>query len=338
VAVFAVALLSVFGVIGGVNRAENICFGAENAQNAVYLGGTPMGIAVKSKGVTVINISDVLTESGLKRPAEECGLLRGDLIIKMGAQDIKSAEDINKALAKNPQSVEMLVLRKGEPKVLTIIPATDVRTQSKKLGIQIKNEVAGVGTLTYVRGDNKRFGCLGHQIFDLESTNENIYNLGSVYNANIIGYVKGEQGKAGELRGAFGRRGDVYGSVDANNFAGIFGEAERALYDKRPMISVGSRHTVKPGKAHIYTTINGDAPKCYEIEIIKASRQDSPQDKGMVISIKDERLLSTTGGIVQGMSGSPIVQNGVLIGAVTHVFLNDPTKGYGIYVDWMLMN
>ena len=147
----------------------------------------------------------------------------------------------------------------------------------------------------------------------------------------------GTQGKAGELKGYFERKEQI-GAIDKNNDYGIFGYINDFNYKKYPLIEVGSKEDVTSGKAYIYTSIKGSVPKRYEIEIIKNINQSSPNQKGLVIRVTDKELLGTTGGIVQGMSGSPIVQNSKLVGAVTHVFINDPTRGYGIYIDWMINN
>lgn len=311
---------------------------AETLSQSVYLGGVPIGVIAKSKGVTVLDITDVITSKGTIRPAEAGGIQKGDLIIKINNFDIISPEDIGKALETAEGSVTVTVLRMDETIELTVKPEFDIISKAKKLGLQVRNEIAGVGTLTYVRADNKRFGGLGHQICDSDARNKDIYSFGSVFKCDILGVIKGEQGKAGELRGSFKRSEEPVGKLDKNTFTGIFGSAESKMYEGRPMIAVGSRHSVVPGKAYIYTTVKGGKPEKYEIEIVKAVRQNACSDKSMVISIKDQRLLNETGGIVQGMSGSPIIQNGKLIGAVTHVFINDPTRGYGIYLDWMLSN
>lgn len=329
---FALTGIFTFELASGKDPAQ-----AESYQNTVYLGGTPMGVVAKSDGVTIVNITDVATANGTVSPSKQGGLEKGDLIIKIDTYDIKCPEDIAKALASRPECVKMMVVRCGNSLTFSVRPAEDINTKTLKLGLHVKNELAGVGTLTYVRADTKRFGGLGHMIFESDR-NKDIYKFGHIYGCSIEGIVKGEAGRAGELRGSFNRYGDFSGKIDKNLFCGIYGVAEQSLYDKRPLIAVGSRNEVIPGKAYIYTTVSGNKPDKYEIEIVKAMSQNEPCDKSMVIRVTDKRLLDITGGIVQGMSGSPIIQNGKLIGAVTHVFINDLTRGYGIYTDWMLNN
>jgi stage IV sporulation protein B len=310
---------------------------AEAASGTVYLGGTPIGVIAKSDGMTVMEITDVITEKGAVRPSEAAGLRKGDMILRINSYKISGAEDISKALEKGGIAL-ILIRRNGENLTLSVMPVKDLMTNTYKLGLQVKNEIAGVGTLTYVRADNKRFGGLGHNIYDGEFKNKDAYKYGTTFECTIIGVVKGEPGKAGELRGSFNRGGNPTGKIDKNTFAGIFGPAEEILYDGRPLIGVGNRDAVNPGKAYIYTSLKGSVPEKFEIEIVKAAKQNVPEDRSLVIRITDDRLLNESGGIVQGMSGSPIIQNGKLIGAVTHVFINDPTRGYGIYIDWMIDN
>ena len=184
--------------------------------------------------------------------------------------------------------------------------------------------------MTYM--DGNKFYALGHAIKDMNGE-DIVANGGNIYNANIVGFVRGQKGKAGELNGSFSTLGNSFGNITANNIYGLYGDLNNKSSGEK--IILGSKNDVQPGTAYIYTTIDGIVPQKYEIQIIKANNQNSPSEKSMVLRITDKRLLETTGGIVQGMSGSPIIQNGKLIGAVTHVFVSDPTKGYGIYVDWM---
>lgn len=312
---------------------------AYGSSDSVYLGGTPIGLVASSEYLIVTETRVVITREGAIK-AEGADLIQpGDLIISMNGQKVSSSQDIGKIVNScTDDGVVVRIRRNGEESDVKVVPLLDILENNKKLGIIVKNEIAGVGTLTYVRPDNKRFGGLGHQIFDEFSKGKGYYNKGTLYNAQIIGVVKGEAGKAGELRGAFKRGDPACGSVEKNIFSGVFGVSEDILFDKRPLIALGNRHTVQQGVAYIYTTLDGTEPRKYEIEIVKAVRQNYAEDKSMVIHVTDPVLIEKAGGICQGMSGSPIIQNGRLIGAVTHVFINDPTRGYGIYIDWMLPN
>jgi len=317
----------------------NVFAEAYGTSDSVYLGGTPIGLVANSEHLIVTETRVVITREGAKKAEGAELILPGDLLISINGTAVGSALEIGKIVNSTPSdSVCIKIIRDGAELEITVKPLLDILENNKKLGIIVKNEIAGVGTLTYVRADNKRYGCLGHQIFDEFSKGKGYYHQGTLYNAHIVGVVKGEAGKAGELRGTFKRDDPACGTVEKNIFSGVFGTSEDILSDKRPLIALGNRNTVQQGVAYIYTTIDGTEPKKYEIEIVKAVKQGYAEDKSMVIHVTDPALLEKTGGICQGMSGSPIIQNGRLIGAVTHVFINDPTRGYGIYIDWMLPN
>ena len=216
----------------------------------------------------------------------------------------------------------------------------DEISKKYKLGLWIRDNAAGVGTLTFIRKDNMRFGALGHPVCDIDTGACLPVKSGNIFKCNIVGYRKGEKGKAGELKGLFLRNGSILGALDENNGYGVYGNFGNEALEayKNELVEVASRNEVKSGKAKIRCTIDGTVPKDYDIEIVKTYFQDSKSNKSMFIRVTDKELLSKTGGIVQGMSGSPIIQNGKLVGAVTHVFVSDPTKGYGIYADWMIDN
>lgn len=310
-----------------------------NEEN-IYLGGIPIGVIADSGGIIITDFVDVVSKEGAGCPAKEGGLAVGDLITKINGDDVKNVKDIKRVIDQNPENLPLKIdfIRNNVKNSTEILPRLDMALKEYKLGIIAKNDIAGVGTLTYIRSSDGRFGGLGHRIYDSANPKIDLYKKGSIFACTIVGSVKSSNGKAGELRGVFEKGGKPKGSVDKNIDFGIFGYADKEVCKDLQQIGVGSKNQVKMGKAYIYTTINGSTPEKYEIEIIKNVRQDAPEQKGMVIRITDSRLLEKTGGIVQGMSGSPIIQNDRLVGAVTHVFLNDATKGYGVYIDWMIKN
>lgn len=312
-------------------------YSANASANVVYLGGTPIGITVEADGMVVAELVDVITKDGTKKPAENSGIQVGDMILSIDNKTIASPEDIASAIKDKEVALEIVISRNGEKITLSVTPARDVITGECKLGLYVKNLIAGVGTLTYVNASNNRFGALGHQISDCGTENSDFFSKGHTYPCNVLGVVKAQPNEAGALKGTFKKDGIITGNIDDNCIFGVFGVANERLFENRPYVTVGTKDEVQPGKAHIYTTIEGNVPQKYEIEIVKAEKQSSPAPKGMVIRVTDKTLLEKTGGIVQGMSGSPIVQNGKLVGAVTHVFLSDATGGYGMYIDWMLV-
>lgn len=327
--VLSVAICLMFLAVPFANSAY-----AYSENDTVYLGGTPLGIEAVSENFIVTEIVNVTTTEGCFSPALQSGILKGDILELLNGKRIKDIPQFNAEIQNADEDVTITV-RRGD--ILTdfkVKPAYDIAQNMKKVGLMLKNEIAGIGTLTFISKDN-RYGALGHMILDSFGYG-GIYSNGYVYNCTIGGFHRAEGNTPGGLRGKIDYTAKI-GTIDKNVFCGIYGEINtnsQALTE----IEVGLRDTVKSGKAQIYTTIEGDMPKFYDIEIIKAVKQNSPSDKGMVIRIVDKELKNTTGGILQGMSGSPIIQNGKLIGAVTHVFTADSTKGYGIYIDWMLPN
>ena len=297
----------------------------------VYLGGYPLGFTFKCDGVLVVAISN----------DSATNLVEGDIIKKIENFDVFSVENISEVLNEKLDSSKILnltILRKNEEMRASIKPIFDSISQKYKLGLWIRDDAAGVGTITYVRKDNLRFGALGHPVCDIDTGSIMPVSSGDIYKCNIIGYKKGEKGKAGELKGLFLRNGSVYGGLDKNKKSGVYGAFEKDKLDfvSEKEVEVADRSEVKSGKAKIRCTIDGYQPQEYDIEIVKTYFQTGRETKSMFIRVTDKELIEKTGGIVQGMSGSPIIQNGKLVGAVTHVFVSDPTKGYGIFADLMI--
>lgn len=293
----------------------------------LYLGGMPAGFVLQARGAYVAGLCDVITADGLKSPSKDAGIQAGDIIYSIDGIEVNNASEIEQSLP-NLASKQLLIERKNEKINISVTPAKDLNGKIK-LGIFVRDKINGIGTVTYIKGN--KFGALGHQVV---GDNGEILDIikGEVFECSITGYVKGERGKAGELRGMF-TKSEACGQIEKNNICGVFGTiTDCNLLSGLTEIEIGEG---KAGDAYIYTTIDGTTPQKYDISIVKADNA-SGYVKNYVIKITDERLINTTGGIVQGMSGSPIVQNGKLVGAVTHVFINDPLRGFGISVDNML--
>lgn len=306
---------------------------AEQAET-VYLGGTPIGISAKSDELIVSEIINVTTSEGSYSPAYQSGIVKGDIIAMVNNVRVTDINTFNEAIQSADNEVVITVRRQNTLTDIIVKPAFDLAQNSKKIGLLLKNEIAGIGTLTFVTKNN-RYGALGHLITDSFGYGE-IYTGGNIYDCTVTGFNPASEDAPGELRGSIDYN-KVAGTINKNIFCGIFGYSDLTTENLHE-INLGRREEVVNGKAQILTTIDGKEPKLYDIEIIKAVKQTQPADKSMVIRITDKELKKTTGGILQGMSGSPIIQKGKLIGAVTHVFTSDSTKGYGIYVDWMLPN
>ena len=241
-------------------------------------------------------------------------------------------------LASQDERVTLSAEAGGQTITVETAASVDAADGRRKLGVWVRDSTAGVGTLTYVDPQTGAYGALGHAIVDADTGKLLDAREGAILRANIVGVAKGQSGRAGELKGNFLKEGRQIGSLLENCEYGIYGvmrDAPRsALYPEG--LSVGSRSAVHTGAASIIATVEGDEPQEYGVEIVRCFPQSEPSQKGMVLRVTDERLLHRTGGIVQGMSGSPILQDGRIIGAVTHVYLSDATQGYGMYIEWML--
>ena len=297
-----------------------------SARMLVPVGHT-IGIKLFARGVLVVKLTDGGT------PAKECGLQTGDVIVKCGGVSVTSSEQFQSLLQKNGDSaMDLQVRRAGDSMTLSVEPE-----QNDKgvycIGAWIRDSMAGIGTMTYYDPATGDFGALGHGITDTDTALLMPFSNGSILPSTVKAVKRGETGSAGELRGDFDldtSLGDLY----ANTESGIFGTLAVSDYAPACQDAVPIGEAV-PGPAVIRSNVQGDAVEEYEIEILKVVSGTS-DGRDLVISVTDPKLLKATGGIVQGMSGSPILQNGKLVGAVTHVLLNDPTKGYGILIENML--
>ena len=327
--------LIVFSVLLLFACYPGFVFGASAQQTEVYLGGMPAGFTLGLGGAQVVGICEVLTEDGTACPAKDAGLNLGEIIISFNGIKIGSAEDIDSVLSTfNGRKVELVVRQGSEKQKKEIIPAKDAVSGKYKLGVLIRDSVSGIGTVTYIEKGSLRFGSLGHPVAGEDGKLMDV-NQGKIFRASIVNVVRGERGKAGELKGLFLNDKSI-AVADKNCESGIYGNFNTDI-DTKEFQSIPVSFDAQAGKASIYTTIDGIKPVEYSVSIIKVDKSHK-QNKNFVLKITDKRLLEESGGIVQGMSGSPIVQNGKLIGAVTHVFLNDPTRGYGIGIENMLGN
>ena len=321
-----------FGIIPVKEVSVNV-----GEEKEVFVGGIPLGFSLNTKGLIVVGDNSVLTQEGNKETQKDKTILPGDILTEINGKEITSVSVVEEELNDfDNEFVDLKVLRKDKTIDIKLKPAKDMESNNYKLGLWVKNNASGVGTLTFV-DQNKNFGALGHPITDYETGSVIPVQDGKIYNCSLVGITKGERGKPGELKCLFLQGKNSKGSVSKNTNSGVFGDIKDStnIVDENKKAIVGNRINVKPGKAYIVSSVSGVREE-YEIEIIKANNQKQKSDKSIIFRVKDKRLLSMTGGIVQGMSGSPILQDGKIIGAVTHVFLNDSTKGYGIYIDWML--
>ncbi|MDD3397833.1 MAG: SpoIVB peptidase [Clostridia bacterium] len=309
-----------------------------NKGEDVYIGGIPLGFAIKTKGVLVVGSNTILSADGGVETVKSIEIKEGDIILKINDTNITDCDDIPEFLANNYGKTAVLsILRNGEILSCNIVPEQDLQSGDYKIGLWVKDDASGIGTLTFVKQSDSGFGALGHAITDFETGVEIPIQDGKIYKCNLIGINKAEKNSPGELRCIFLQGVNGKGVIEKNTKFGVYGTVTdvESLVDNNLVAEIGSRMTIKTGSAKIVSSVSGMREE-YDIEIIKTSYQPESNDKSFVFRVTDKRLLKLTGGILQGMSGSPILQNGKLIGAVTHVFVSDPTKGYGIYADWMI--
>lgn len=306
----------------------------------VIASGAPIGIKLKTNGIIIINISGVVLKDGSRVvPAETAGLLTGDILKTAGGKELHSISDlINVIKSSGGAPIEITYNRHNTDYRTTITPVKSEEDGEYRLGIWVRDSSAGIGTLTYIDPRSNIYGALGHGINDVDTGSLLQVGSGSLLESSIEGIRKGMKGSPGELEGDFLNNPRVVGDIRLNCDFGIFGRIDDKKMNKKwgRIIEIGPHSTVKLGKATILACINKDKVEEFDIEIIRIARADLSSSKNMVLRITDQRLLDSTGGIVQGMSGSPIIQDGRLIGAVTHVFINDPMRGYGVFIESML--
>ena len=323
------ATIKLFGVI----PVKRTTVSAAKRQYVIP-GGDSFGIKLYTDGVIVVGLNDVETKNGAKNPAEDAGIKVGDVIVEIGGKKVTSTESVNEALNNaDGKPITIRFKRNDEYKTAVVAPVVSSTNGSYKTGMWVRDSTAGVGTVTFYNPNNKTFGGLGHPVNDVD-TNEIMPLLsGEAVKARVTGVYKGKSGETGSLCCAFDN--ETIGKLKSNGSNGIYGTYTKVL-NNDDAIPVAVCQEVKKGPAKILSTVDGEGVKEYSIEIERINYNSSSGEKNMVIKITDQNLLSKTGGIVQGMSGSPIIQNGMLVGAVTHVFINNPTKGYAIFAENML--
>lgn len=299
----------------------------------VYIGGYPIGLKLYADGVVIVGTEAVDTESGNVNPAEKAGLKVGDIIKKIDGKQVEINSDVSSLIEKsNGNSLTFTVERNGKNFEVAFDTAYSVSEGKYKAGLWIRDSSAGIGTVTFCTQDGY-FASLGHAVCDIDTKECIPISRGECTKANITGYVKGVQGSAGELCGYLESEttGVIYSNCDIGVYGAFSETTEKQLYP------IASNDEIKEGKATVITTLDSGGIQEYEIEIQQINLSSS-DNKHIVLKVTDSNLIAKTGGIVQGMSGSPIIQNGKIVGAVTHVFLNDPTGGYGISAQTMLQN
>lgn len=303
----------------------------------VVAGGMTVGVCMDTRGIMVLGTGYVNGNNEMCEPAK--GILQsGDMILQAEGKSLKNKEDLMQAIEQNGEkAMHFLVDRDGVEKTVEITPVFSQEDNSCKIGVWVRDSTQGIGTITFFDPNSHSFGGLGHGVYDVDTQELMQIKNGQITQSSIIDIKKGEKGEPGALTGNVGRD-LILGSIAANTEVGIYGKVEsgKESYFTGKKLPIALQQDIHEGKAVILSNIEGEEVKEYDVEIESVNRYSKNESKGMVIKITDEELLSKTGGIVQGMSGSPILQDGKIIGAVTHVFVNEPTKGYGIFIENML--
>lgn len=305
--------------------------------DAVYTGGTPIGIYLETDGILIIGTGNVTDTSGSEQKPAEYLVKAGDYIESVNGETVTTKEELITKINEYGEEKEILGIRRADQKIEVTVEPVYTESGDYKLGIWVRDDLAGVGTLTYYTSDGE-YGALGHGVSDADTGTAMELSEGKIYETQIIGINKGVEGTPGELSGVIHYGAHSYlGTIDWNRNVGIHGtlDGNLGILGESSCLEVAYKQDIEYGKAYIISGISGENEE-YEIEIEEVNFDKSVENKGILFQVTDEKLLELTGGIVQGMSGSPIVQNGKIIGAVTHVFINDPTKGYGIFIENML--
>lgn len=301
----------------------------------VLPSGAPIGVKLYTDGVLIVGMSYVTTPDGeTVYPAKSAGLKSGDVIIGINGNKITSIDDMTSQINKTDGTFTLTVQHNGKTLQKEITAAKSNEDNGYKMGVWVRDTAAGVGTLTFYDPETNKYASLGHAITDVDTGSILNVSTGKITVCNIVSVTKGTRGNPGELIGSF--TGSNIGTIDLNSAFGVYGTAENPENIKcGDMVEVASKFQITEGEAYILSDVDGNGIRKYTVSIQKVSK-DGSNNKGIVFKVTDPELIEKTGGIVQGMSGSPIIQNDMLVGAVTHVFVNDPTKGYGIFAENMI--
>lgn len=304
--------------------AENVC-----------VGGIPFGVKFYSQGILIVGFTEIETENGIETPALDAGLKINDIITRVNGNKVETAGELIGIIENAGEVLDVTYLRNGDENTVSFVPAISKEDGKPKTGMCIRDTTAGIGTVTYIIPETGEFAGLGHGICDVESGELLKMKRGVVVDVMISGITKGISGTPGELKGYF--TSDKSGVLLKNTECGVYGVLSDVPWERIPeTLEVAYREEVHTGEAYIWCTLDGNCPQKYSVNISDIRQTAANDNRCFSIEVTDKKLLERTGGIVQGMSGSPIIQDGKLIGAVTHVLISTPASGYGIFIENML--
>ncbi len=309
---------------------------SETTNESVYIGGEPFGVKFYSDGVIIVELESYYNGEKYVCPAKEGGMKVNDIITEANGNVIRTNEELAEVTSNSSgKTITLTIKRNGREIEKKITPEKNT-VGVYLLGTWVRDSCAGIGTVTYYDDTNNYFAALGHGICDYDTSVLLPLGYGEISGANISGITKSTVGKAGSLDGYFTDKN--FGVMTKNTDIGIYGTMNDNFYKNKEMLEIADKNEIKCGKAKLFTTIEGEIPQYYNIEITKICNTSKKSNENFVIKITDYELINKCGGIVQGMSGSPIIQNEKIVGAVTHVFLNNPTEGYGVMTQNMVTN
>ena len=305
-------------------------------ETEVVACGITVGVKIETDGVLVLGTGQVVGEDGRTHKPSEGLLKPGDMLLTANGVKLESKEILVKIINENPTEIKFTLRRDGKVIEEKVIPIRSGDNSINKIGLWVRDSTQGIGTITYYNPQTGKFGALGHGVIDVDTKELLPVGNGTVMRTSIKAVKEGRRGVPGELVGDINRSA-IIGDIKINNEFGLYGNLSElpSCLNSTPM-RIGLQNEVREGPATIRANIEGTTVKEYDVYIESVNRLPGDDLKGMIIRVTDTELLSKTGGIVQGMSGSPIIQNGKIIGAVTHVFIQDPTRGYGIFIENML--
>lgn len=296
------------------------------SERVLIPGGQSVGIRMNVKGALIVGVEN-----------KNAGPQAGDMIVSVNGRKVESPDDVSSAIGGSGSEAEITVIRNKRKLKYAVKPYYEESSGTYKLGFWIKEKIAGIGTLSFYDPETNRFAALGHGIYEAETGTLLTNRSGKLLHTKVNQITAGEKGLPGEIEGVIYDFHNPLGEIKKNTEFGIYGEADDAQdFDLNNPMVMGSREEICKGDAYILTTVKGTDVQKFKIKITRVRRQRSADSKGLEFQVTDRRLLETCGGIVQGMSGSPIIQNNRLVGVVTHVFVNNPEKGYGIFAEWMV--